>query len=97
MLKALGSDRRQIAGSVLLESLVVGLLGGVLGTALGAALTPLIVRVIDALSGLEMPLRSAGPWLLWVPLGAVLLAVGAGLYPIWRMNRLDAVAAVRTG
>ena len=97
VLKALGTDRRQVAGIVLLEALVVGLLGGVLGTALGAALTPLIVRVIDALSGLAMPLRTAGPWLVAVPVGAVLLAVLSGLYPIWRMNRLDAVAAVRTG
>ena len=97
VLKALGSARRQIAGAVLLESAVVGLLGGVLGTSLGAALTPLIVRVIDALSGLEMPLRSAGPWLIWVPTGAIVLAFLAAVYPIWRMNRLDAVAAVRTG
>jgi len=97
VLKALGADRRQVAGAVLLESAVVGVLGGVLGTGLGAALTPLIVRVIDALSGLAMPLRSAGPWLLWVPVGALLLTLAAGLYPIWRMNRLDPVAAVRTG
>jgi putative ABC transport system permease protein len=97
VLKALGADRRQVAGAVLLASLVVGVLGGALGTGLGAALTPLIVRVIDALSGLAMPLRYAGPWLVWVPVGALFLTLLASLYPIWRMNRLDPVAAVRTG
>ena len=55
------------------------------------------MRVLDTLSGLELPLRTAGAWLAWVPLGALLLTLLAGLYPIWRMNRLDAVAAVRTG
>jgi ABC-type lipoprotein release transport system permease subunit len=31
----------------------------------------------------------------WV--GAVLVALASAVYPIWRMNRADAVAAVRTG
>jgi ABC-type lipoprotein release transport system permease subunit len=75
----------------------VGLLGGLVGTLLGAGLTPVLVRSLSALSGLELPLRTAGPWIVAVPAGAVALALAAGLYPIWRMNRLDAVAAVRTG
>ena len=36
--------RRQIAGMVFAESLVIGLFGGLLGTLLGAGLTPVIVR-----------------------------------------------------
>ena len=29
--------------------------------------------------------------------GALVLALVAGVYPIWRMNRMDAVRSVRTG
>jgi putative ABC transport system permease protein len=97
VLRALGASRRQIGGMVLIESAVVGILGGVLGTALGAGLTPVIVRALEGLSGLDLPERSAGPWLFWCPVGAVLVALLASLYPIRRMNRTSAVAAVRTG
>ena len=97
LLGALGASRAQIAGMVLYESAVVGLLGGILGTALGAALTPVIVRALEGLSGLDLPERTAGPWLFLCPAGALGLALLASLYPIRRMNRTSAVAAVRTG
>jgi len=97
VLKALGASRRQIAGMVLCESLVVGLIGGFVGTALGAALTPVIVRALEGLSGLDLPEETAGVWLVWVPLGSVVLALVAAIVPIVRMNRGDPVAAVRTG
>jgi putative ABC transport system permease protein len=97
VLKALGASRRQVAGMVLCESAVVGLLGGLLGTALGAALTPLIVRALEGLSGLDLPELGAGRWLWICPAGALALALVAALYPIRRMNRMNAVAAVRTG
>jgi putative ABC transport system permease protein len=97
VLRALGASRGQISGMVLLESTVVGLLGGILGTALGAALTTVIVRALEGLSGLDLPERTAGPWLALCPAGALSIALFASLYPIHRMNRTSAVAAVRTG
>jgi len=36
-----------------------------------------------------------GPWLWIVPVGAVVVAVLAAVYPIARMNRTNAVGAVR--
>ena len=97
LLGALGASRTQVAGMVLFESSVVGLLGGILGTALGAALTPVIVRALEGLSGLDLPERTAGTWLGLCPAGALALAILASLYPIRRMNRTSQVAAVRSG
>jgi putative ABC transport system permease protein len=97
VLKALGTSRRQIMGMVLCESAVVGSLGGLLGTAIGAALTPLIIRALEGLSGLDLPQVGAGRWLWICPAGALALALVAALYPIRRMNRMNAVSAVRTG
>ncbi len=97
VLKALGMSRAQVAGSVLLESLVVGVVGGGLGAALGAAVIPVIVQALTVISGLPLP--SVGPG-IWLPLGwggAIVVGVLSGLYPIWRMNRNDAIAAVRLG
>jgi putative ABC transport system permease protein len=97
VLKALGVTRRQIAGMVMLESGVVGLLGGGLGVALGSLISPFIVEALQVISGLSLPLRGAGVFLAWGWLGAVTVALLAGVYPVWRMNRADAIAAVRTG
>lgn len=97
VLTALGTTRRQIAGCVLLEAAVVGLVGGVLGAALGAGLTPLAVTAVQELAGLDLPLRGAGPWLPVGVLGALCVSVLASIYPIWRAGRFDPVRAVRTG
>jgi len=97
VLRALGMTRSQVAGVVLLESGIVGLCGAVLGVAVGTGLTPVLVESLRLLSDLPLPLRTAGPWIAFSLVGALLLTFLAGLYPIWRTNRLDAVRAVRTG
>jgi putative ABC transport system permease protein len=97
VLRALGMSRGQLAGTVLLESAVVGATGGLLGLGLGSLLTPVLVDVLRVVSGLELPHVGIGLLLFAVPAGALLVTALAGLYPIWRMSRMDAVAAVRTG
>jgi putative ABC transport system permease protein len=95
VMKAMGVTRRQVAGMVVCEALVIGVLGGLLGTALGAALAPVIVRALEALSGLDLPDVVAVEWLVLMPVASIALALLAAVYPILRMNRTDAVAAVR--
>jgi putative ABC transport system permease protein len=95
ILKALGASRRQIAGLVLLESGAVGALGGVVGALVGAALVPITVTALRALSGLDLPIVSVGPWVAWGAIGALGLALLAGLYPIWRMQRAGILEAIR--
>ena len=97
VLVALGTTRAQLAGLVLLESLVIGLVGGVLGMGVGLGLSPLLVQSLRLLSGLELPFRSAGPWALFALGAALCVTVGAGLVPVWRSRSLDSVRAVRTG
>jgi putative ABC transport system permease protein len=95
VLKALGVTRAQVSGMVLCEALVIGAFGGILGTLLGALLAPVIVRALEALSGLDLPDVGAGPWLWMMPVASIALAILAALYPIARMNRTNSVAAVR--
>ena len=64
---------------------------------LGSILTPLIVDSLQELAGLTLPERGPGVWIVVARVGAILLTLLAGLYPIWRMNRFDSVRAVRTG
>lgn len=97
ILRALGTTRRQIAGAVLLESLVVGLFGGALGVALGFALGPVIVGSLRVISGLPLPPPGVSVNMAWGWGGAVAVAILAGIYPMWRMNRMSATTAVRSG
>jgi ABC-type lipoprotein release transport system permease subunit len=60
-------------------------------------LTPVLVVALRVLSGLDLPLRTAGAWNVLAVVGALALTLAAGLYPLWRANRMDAVRAVRTG
>jgi putative ABC transport system permease protein len=97
VLRALGASGGQIAGSVLLEASVVGLLGGGLGALLGQSLVPVAVQSLQVLSGLELAVARPDKSLLVALLGAWALALLAGLYPIWRMVHSDPVRAVRGG
>ena len=97
VLKALGTSRGQLAGMVLLEALVVGLVGGLLGTAIGFGLTQVVVDSLRNLVGLDLPHVGPGIWALWGFLGCVLVAGLSALYPVWRTTRVDAVRAVRMG
>jgi ABC-type antimicrobial peptide transport system permease subunit len=94
---ALGTTRAQLAGLVLVEGLVVGAVGGGLGAGVGLGLTPVLVTSLRVLSGLDLPLRSAGPWVVFALAAALFVTLAAGLVPVWRANRMDAVRAVRTG
>ncbi|MEO2094302.1 MAG: ABC transporter permease, partial [bacterium] len=97
ILRALGARRMQIAGMVWLESAIMGLFGGLLGVALGSLLAPIIVRALGSLSGLELVARGTDGW-GWITVAAAVgITLAAGAYPVWRMNRSDAVEAIRTG
>ncbi|MGH9535563.1 MAG: ADOP family duplicated permease, partial [Terriglobales bacterium] len=92
---ALGGGRRQLAGELLLESVVLGLAGGVLG--LGLAYAGLRLLLWLAPSGLPR-LDNIGlhPWVLLFCFGAALLAGAlAGLLPALRYSR--ATGALREG
>jgi putative ABC transport system permease protein len=95
VLKALGASTRQMAGMVLVESALIGVLGGGLGLLLGWAVAPVIVRSLQVISGLPLPVASPGIHLALAWIGSVAVALLASLYPIYRMKRMSAVAAVR--
>ncbi|MEX1025507.1 MAG: FtsX-like permease family protein [Planctomycetota bacterium] len=97
VLRALGATDEQLGGSVWIESVAVGLTGGVIGLVVGASLTPLLLSALRSLSGLDLPNRTAGGWAPAFLVGAVCLALTAGVAPVRRIRRTDAVRAVRTG
>jgi putative ABC transport system permease protein len=93
-LRTLGATPRMVAGSVLVEALVIGLIGTALGLAVGFALAH---GLVAAMRGLGIPIGSVS-----VSLGAAVAAVLVGLLvtaagalrPGWRAGRIAPIRAV---
>ena len=98
-LRTLGASRRQVLGSVMLESLVVGIIGSIVGLFLGLAIAVGLKQLVDA-TGFELP---SGGIVFATRTIVVSLAVGtliallASLRPALRATRIEPIAAVREG
>jgi putative ABC transport system permease protein len=98
-LRTLGASRRQVLGSILLESLVIGILASLVGLALGVALAEGIEALFGSL-GVDLP---SADRVFATRTIVVSLAVGigitllAGLFPAIRATRVPPISAVREG
>ena len=98
-LRTIGASRRQVLGSVILESLVIGLLASLIGLGLGV----LLAEGIDALFrslGVELP-QANRVFAVRTVVVSLIVGVGitllAGLFPAIRATRVPPIAAVREG
>ena len=98
-LRTIGASRRQILGSVILESLIIGFLASLIGLALGVLLAEGIEGLFRAL-GVELP-SADRVFALRTVIVALVVGVGitlvAGLFPAIRATRVPPIAAVREG
>ncbi|MBV9127087.1 MAG: FtsX-like permease family protein [Verrucomicrobia bacterium] len=96
VLRALGASRGQIAGLVLGESALIGLISSALGVAAGLTLSVVLTLVINqAFFGWSIQLVFPWATLLVTPLWIVLAALGAGVLPARRAARVPIAGAVR--
>ena len=97
LLRAVGADRRQVLGSMLAETLIVGVIASTAGLFLGFALAQGLKSVFDAF-GFALPTGglTIRP-ITWVvaPLVGVLVTVLAGAGPAVRASRVPPLAALR--
>jgi putative ABC transport system permease protein len=98
-LRTIGATRNQVLGSVMLESLVIGLLASVVGLFLGLLLAQGMEALFNA-AGIDLPKTSA---VFGTRTIVVSLVVGTGvtllasLWPAFRSTRVPPIAAVREG
>jgi putative ABC transport system permease protein len=98
-LRTVGASRRQVLRSILVESLVVGVVASVVGLFLGLGLAKLLFWIFDA-AGFTLP----NTGLLFQPrtvvvslLVGILVTLAASLRPAIRATRVPPIAAVREG
>src|SRR6185436_18856091 len=98
-LRTIGASRRQVLGSVILESLVIGFLASLVGLALGVVLAEGIQALFKSL-GADFPTADR-VFALRTVIVSLLVGVGitlvAGLLPAIRATRVPPIAAVREG
>ena len=98
-LRTIGASRRQILGSVILESLIIGFLASLIGLGLGLVLAEGIEALFRALD-VELP-QAERVFATRTVVVALVVGVGitllAGLLPAVRATRVPPIAAVREG
>ena len=97
LLRALGASRRQVLGSVLAETVAVGLVASVIGVAGGLAIAGLLKGLFDAF-GFSLPaggLAVGGSAVVISVAVGLVATVVSGLLPAVRASRVAPVAALR--
>ena len=93
LLAAVGWPGRQVATLVFGEGLAVSLLGAALGVLLGIAGSSLVVRALGAAAYVS-PAHTASGLARGLAVGLAIGVLG-GLYPAWRVTRLDPADGLR--
>jgi putative ABC transport system permease protein len=98
-LRTLGASRRQVLVSVILESLVIGILASLVGLGLGVVLAEGIEALFGSL-GIDLP-SADRVFATRTIVVALIVGVGitllAGLFPAIRATRVPPISAVREG
>ena len=98
-LRTLGASRRQVLWSVVLESVVVGILGSIIGLFLGLGIAVGLNAILEA-TGIDLPSEGivfSTRTIVVSLLVGTLIALLASLRPAVRATRIQPIAAVREG
>jgi putative ABC transport system permease protein len=96
ILRATGMAPRQLGALMLLETGLMGTMAGVFAMPLGYALAWILIYVINVRSfGWTLQMALEGKYFWQALLVAIIAALLAGVYPAFRLGRMNIAAAIR--
>jgi putative ABC transport system permease protein len=96
ILRATGMTPRQLSGLTLLETGLMGTMAGLFAMPLGFALAWILIYVINVRSfGWTLQMVLEGRYFWQALLVAIVAALLAGIYPAFRLSRINISAAIR--
>lgn len=96
ILRAIGMTPRQLGALTLLETGLMGAMAGVFAMPLGYALAWILIYVINVRSfGWTLQMALEGQYFWQALFVAIIAALLAGMYPAFRLGRMNIAAAVR--
>jgi putative ABC transport system permease protein len=97
VMRANGMSRRQLWGFTLIQTASMGTISGIVALPIGLALAVVLIYVINVRSfGWTMQLRLTPDEFIIAFAVAVTAAVAAGLYPAFKLGRMNTSRALRT-
>ena len=97
LLRAIGASRRQVVGSLLLESVFIGVIASLIGLLVGVALSQVLKTGLDA-AGIDLPsgdLVILPRTVIVAIIVGVVVTVVASVSPAFQASRVPPVAAMR--
>jgi lipoprotein-releasing system permease protein len=100
ILKAIGAKRRQIASIFAIEGALIGVIGGIVGIIVGVSITKWIttIMIVSQFSGrLEhmFPVELSFNMVFLPALAAIVIGLGASLYPARQASIVDPIEVIR--
>ena len=96
IIRALGLTNREVWSLAMMETFLMGLISGLMAIPAGYTLAFILIDIINQRSfGWSMRLSPTPAPFIQAVLVAVAAALLAGVFPAWRMSRMQAVEAIR--
>ena len=89
VMKAIGATTTMILIQIIQESALLSIIGGLMGLSLGYACVTIIPKITSFQPILSIDLIALGMGF------ALILGIGAGIYPAWSASRLDPIEVLR--
>lgn len=95
IIRALGLTNREVWSLAMFETFLMGIISGIMAIPTGYTLAVILVEIINQRSfGWSMKLIPDPAIFLLAVLIAIIAALLAGVFPAWRMSRMQAIEAI---
>jgi putative ABC transport system permease protein len=95
LMRVVGMTADQISRTLLIEGGMIGLVSGILGVLMGLILSAIAINGLAVVSGLELSYPLHLRWIIISFVGAIVVAISAGIYPAKKTQQFSVIEAIQ--